>query len=896
MKRSTKMKTYFKMGVLASAMVLATGNVYALDVYLAAKVYTRTMPGETTPITVWGYTADSGGTCYNTTFDADRLACVNGLADPSNDPTSADRRIDIPAGDSTLNIYLSNGLPDPTSIMIQGQKLPASTGGMGPTWNDNSTGGRAGNLTKRVRSFGLEAAAAGGKQLYSWSGATANAIARTGTYLYHSGTHPQEQVYMGLSGAMTRDTLAGEAYDGVAYDNEVMLFYSDIDPEHNAAVTAGSHLTSIAYHPRWFLINGEPYESGVTPDIAAGFEGDRILLRMLSTSAETHVPTLQGLYANIHAEDGLQYNYQDRTTGLPGYAPREQYSVMMPPLKTKDAIITPGAGRYAVYDGNGYMTNPSDPADETVGDGLGGMLRFLAVSGPAVNNPPMANADTGSTTVDVPVVITVLDNDIDPDGDALSILGVSPPANGSVAIVSTTFGSATVPNSAVEYSPAPGYVGPDGFTYTVTDGVNIVAGVQVSVDVLPPNVAPVVTGENVTAVIGTPLIIDVLANDTDGDGDVLSVAAVSVPTSGQATTSTDNITVTYTAQVGFVGASDSFTYDVDDGNGNVVPGTVNVTVLAVPPNGPPVGTNDSYSIDEDAILDVAAPGVLANDTDPDGDALTAQLVAGSGPVNGRAGTFNLNADGSFHYEPDVDYFGADSFQYEVVDALGNVTGPVTVDITVNSINDAPVASDVTIYLTEITSFVADAESVIARTYGITAANGLESNAHDVDSLPNPGITAVLDTLPNRGSVLNLIDDGSFDYQIIQGNARIGTFATFTYHVNDGAADSNVANATIIREVATRKVNYLQRGGAGLDRWRVKGVTIPAHVGKTAEARLNGPGGVLIGTAVVGGDGKFNINVNNTTLVASPGDTVTLKVLGAGTENAVHIGYPVFFPL
>jgi len=495
MKRSIKMKTYFKMGALASAMVLATGNVYALDVYLAAKVYTRIMPGETTPITMWGYTADPGGTCYNLTFDADRLVCVNGLADPSNDPTSADRRIDLPAADSTLNIYLSNGLPDPTSIMIQGQKLPVSTGGMGPTWNDNTTGGRAGNLTKRVRSFGLEAGSAGGKQLYSWSGATANAIARTGTNIYHSGTHPQEQVYMGLYGAMTRDNLAGEAYDGVAYDNEVMLFYSDIDPEHNAAVTAGTHLTSIAYHPRWFLINGEPYESGVTPDIAAGFEGDRILLRMLSAAAETHVPTLQGLHANIHAEDGLQYNYQDVATGAPGYAPREQYSVQVPPLKTKDAIITPGAGRYAVYDGNGYMTNPSDPLDDTVGDGLGGMLRFLAVSGPAVNNPPTANVDSASTTVDVPVVITVLDNDIDPDGDALSILGVSPPANGSVAIVSSTFGGATVPNSAVEYTPGPGYIGPDGFTYTVTDGVNIVAGVQVSVDVLPPNAAPVVTGK-----------------------------------------------------------------------------------------------------------------------------------------------------------------------------------------------------------------------------------------------------------------------------------------------------------------------------------------------------------------------------------------------------------------
>ena len=165
--------------------------------------------------------------------------------------------------------------------------------------------------------------------------------------------------------------ISAEAYAGVPYDNEVVLFYSDVDPVHNAAVATGdTTYTPIHYHAQWFLINGEPYEDGVTADIPAGsavtVAGDNrsnTLVRLLSTASETHVPTLQGLYMTIHAEDGFRYTWQNGERSG-GFAPREQYSAMLPPLKTKDAIVVAEAeGRYAVYDGNGYMTNPSDPND-----------------------------------------------------------------------------------------------------------------------------------------------------------------------------------------------------------------------------------------------------------------------------------------------------------------------------------------------------------------------------------------------------------------------------------------------------------------------------------------------------------------------------------------------------
>jgi PKD repeat protein len=111
-----------------------------------------------------------------------------------------------------------------------------------------------------------------------------------------------------------------------------------------------------------------------------------------------------------------------------------------------------------------------------------------------------------------------------------------------------------------------------------------------------------------------------------------------------------------------------------------------VTVDVVAVNDPPVAVGDSYGTDEDTPLSVAAPGVLGNDTDPDGDALAASLV--SGPVHG---ILTLNADGSFTYDPHADYFGPDSFSYEACDpSLLCDTAVVTVDVL--AVNEAPVAT------------------------------------------------------------------------------------------------------------------------------------------------------------------------------------------------------------
>ena len=131
---------------------------------------------------------------------------------------------------------------------------------------------------------------------------------------------------------------------------------------------------------------------------------------------------------------------------------------------------------------------------------------------------------------------------------------------------------------------------------------------------------------------------------------------------------------TYTPVAGYVGP-DSFDYTVTDGNGGFDIGTVSVTVFQ--PNRPPVGNADSYTTQQDALLTVpAATGVLANDTDADGNTLTAAKVG-----DPSHGAVVLNADGSFVYTPVAGYHGPDSFTYQVSDGTVSV-GPITVSIEV----------------------------------------------------------------------------------------------------------------------------------------------------------------------------------------------------------------------
>jgi len=164
----------------------------------------------------------------------------------------------------------------------------------------------------------------------------------------------------------------------------------------------------------------------------------------------------------------------------------------------------------------------------------------------------------------------------------------------------------------------------------------------------------------------------VLSNDTDPDGDSLSANLVSGPVHGTLTLHL-NGSFDYMPATNYAG-QDSFTYRATDGDHASDAATVSITVSQT--NNAPLAVADSYSVTANTTLTVSAPGVLGNDTDANGDTLTAALV--SGPARG---TLTLNAEGSFVYTPARDYAGSDSFTYKANDGqVGSNIATVSIAI------------------------------------------------------------------------------------------------------------------------------------------------------------------------------------------------------------------------
>lgn len=191
------------------------------------------------------------------------------------------------------------------------------------------------------------------------------------------------------------------------------------------------------------------------------------------------------------------------------------------------------------------------------------------------NQAPVAQNDSATTNEDTPVTIAVLANDTDADGDTLSVASVTNATKGTVAVSGTS----------VVYTPNANANGSDTFTYVASDATLTATG-TVTVTITPVNDPPVAISDTVTVTKDTAKLITVLSNDTDVDGDTLTVASVSLPAHGTAVI-TDGIKITYTPGAGYLG-TDSFTYVVSDGS-LVSAATVSIMVQAA--TTPPAGTS-----------------------------------------------------------------------------------------------------------------------------------------------------------------------------------------------------------------------------------------------------------------------------------------------------------------
>ncbi len=366
---------------------------------------------------------------------------------------------------------------------------------------------------------------------------------------------------------------------------------------------------------------------------------------------------------------------------------------------------------------------------------------------------PTANDDELTLAEDSPAhVVDVLANDTDWNGstwvDDLTVTGVS----------GGQLGSAQVHQGSVTYKPNADANGDDRFTYTVEDADGNEATGTVNVTITPVNDAPIATDDTfTTAHDAAAKSVPVLANDTDVDMDSLSVQSVGA--AGHGTAALLAGTVSYRPDPGYAGP-DSFDYTVVDGHGGSDTATVSVTVTA---NDPPIAVDDTLTIDEDTFGKV---DVLANDSDPDGIGL--EIV---GTTDGMHGSVTV-VNGGLRFTPDHDWNGADSFTYTIQDEDG-ATDTATVSVTVNPVNDAPVAGDDGFEVDE------DASAAIL---------DVLANDHDVD-LDELEISAA-GPAPH-GTVA--LTDGGITYRPDSGFS--GT-DTFPYSIADGHGGTDSATVTV----------------------------------------------------------------------------------------------------
>ncbi len=286
-------------------------------------------------------------------------------------------------------------------------------------------------------------------------------------------------------------------------------------------------------------------------------------------------------------------------------------------------------------------------------------------------------ADKATVVEDTPAIIKVLGNDtFEGDGKVVSLDTNNGPANGTVSVN---------PDGSVTYTPNDNYVGKDTFTYVVTSG-GVSESTAVEVNVTPVNDAPVAKDDIATTQEDTAVTIDVLSNDTDVDGDKLSIQSATVPEAQGKVEIVDGKLV-FTPAENFNGQAE-ITYTVTDGQ---LTDEAKVTVTVNPVNDAPTIKVDAVeSITEDAVsTDTVVATLTIRDTDTSEDQLTVSLE------NNSNGYFVLVGNDVKLTQAGVDAVNNDELNLKDLTISASVSdgvNPTANDsdsLIVNRVNDAP---------------------------------------------------------------------------------------------------------------------------------------------------------------------------------------------------------------
>ncbi|MEU4559863.1 Ig-like domain-containing protein [Actinoplanes sp. NPDC023936] len=452
-------------------------------------------------------------------------------------------------------------------------------------------------------------------------------------------------------------------------------------------------------------------------------------------------------------------------------------------------LATVGPGNRITYTpGTGHRG--ADAFGYTLSDGLGSSSAVVTIG--VVNSAPVARPDAVATDTNTAVVVDPLANDGDPNGDALTLAGMTAAAHGTM----TDNGDGTY-----TYTPETGFYGTDTIGYAIRDPYRLAASAVISITVR--NAAPVALDDSFVAHPQVTTTLDVLGNDSDPNtGQELSIASAGPAGKGSAVLAEDG-TLTYRSSPGSTG-QDTFTYAVTDDLGRTDTGLVTITI-----NGPPAPVTDSVTTPSGTPVDIPA---TANDLDPESEALTVVTVGTPGH-----GTAAINGDGTVGYAPDPAFAGTDTFPYEVRDVTGNTaTGSISVVVE----NAPPIARpDSSAVLTGrnvlIDVLANDTDANIAQTLSISSA-----------SVPGHGVASLSGGQIRYAPTGNWTGQDTFTYQVSDGAGGLGS-ATVDVTVTDGQPIANPdRTATGYRTAATVPVLANDADPAGT--LAVVAVTQPSH--------------------------------------------------------------------
>ena len=450
--------------------------------------------------------------------------------------------------------------------------------------------------------------------------------------------------------------------------------------------------------------------------------------------------------------------------------------------------------------------NATDSFTYTVSDGSLADTGTLTITIAGRNDAPVANADSASTGENSPVTVNVLANDSDVDNGAiLTVTAASAPMGQ---------GSASVAANQIVFDPGADFDYLDTgetanvvVSYTITDEHGATSSSTVTVTVNGANDAPVANDDTASTGEDSTASGNVLANDTDVDGETLTVAnpGVYAGTYGTLTLAADG-SYTYAPNAAAQGlgdgqsVQDAFSYTASDGTASDS-GTLTVTVNGA--NDAPVANDDTASTDEDS--GGVSGNVLANDTDAENDSLT---VASPGTYAGTFGTLVLNSDGSYTYTPSsaanglaAGESGQDVFSYTATD--GAAADSATLTVTVGGLNDAPTidsaGTDASGSVAELPDGDPGENVTVHSDSGSIAFDDVDlSDTHSAAFTPQGGSylgTFTLGPVDQAGDSVGWnfsVADSALD-GLAEGEVRVQTYAV---EIDDGHGGTAVQNVTI----------------------------------------------------------------------------------------------------